>query len=94
MAHKIDSKTSVDDLIAFSLANLSHDYHAVRIACATIVKRMTPYLIEKDVEQLVKRSEGIEKSGASDGQWHFLHKFRKTLDQHIDWPQPYIEEFK
>lgn len=94
MAHKIDSKTSIDDLISFSLTNLSHEYHTVRIACATIVKRMTPYLIEKDVEQLIKQSEGIEKNDAVDSQWHFLHKFRKTLDQQIDWPQPYIEEFK
>lgn len=97
VAHRVDSKTSIDDLLRFALQNLTHEYHTVRMACATIIKRMCGYLIEKDVEQLSRRTEQ-EKQTPDDPndsvEWHLLHKFRTILTNHNVWTQQYIEEFK
>lgn len=95
VAHRIDSKTSIDDLMQFALTNLSHEYHTVRVACATIIKRMSKYLIQTDSEQLSKRQEKqtIDES-ADSSEWHLLHKFQKILTGQNHWTQKYIEEFK
>lgn len=93
VAHKIDSKTSIDDLIRFALQNLSHEYHTVRMACATIIKCMATYLIEKDIEQLGRRGDQ-DKESNEPGEWHLLHKFRGILATHNEWTQQYIDEFK
>lgn len=95
VAHRIDSKTSVDDLIKFALVNLSHEYHTVRMACATILKRMSKYLIQTDSEQLTKRQDKQTIDESTDpSEWHLLHKFRNALTDQNDWTQKYIEEFK
>lgn len=83
---KIDSKTSVDDLIDFALNNLSHNHHPVRMACYTIIRRMSPYLIEKD-------TQSTSDNDTTQLQ-HYLHKFQHALQNHSEWPQPYVDEFK
>lgn len=95
VAHRIDSQTSIDDLIQFALTNLSHDYHAVRVECMTIITRMSKYLIQSDVEQLSKRQEKqtIDESVDST-EWHLLHKFRTILLAQNEWTSKFIEEFK
>lgn len=85
-ANKIDSKTSIDDLIDFALTNLSHTHHPVRMACVTIIKRMTPFLIEKDVQSTSDSDAASER--------HYLHKFQHVLQNECEWPVQYIEEFK
>lgn len=95
VAHRIDSKTSIDDLIQFSLINLSHEYHTVRMACATIITRMSKYLIQTDSDQLTKRQEKQTIDETTDSsEWHLLHKFRQVLISQNEWTQKYIEEFK
>lgn len=101
VAKKIDSKTSIDDLIQFALKNLSHKYHGIRIACVIILKKMAPSLIENDMEMLNKRSDQLSKddddagtSSSSSKQWHLLHKFNETLLQQNQWSKQYIDEFK
>lgn len=97
VAHKIDSKTSIDDLIQFALKNLCHKYHTVRISCATIIKKMSAYLIEKDVERLGQRSEPektTDGESSSLADWHYLHKFDQSLKNQNDWCQQYIKEFR
>lgn len=87
-ADKIDSKTSIDDLIDFALTNLSHTHHPVRIACQTIIKRMSPYLIEKDVHST------STTDGDATSERHYLLKFQRVLESHSEWPRQYIDEFK
>lgn len=95
VAHKIDSKTSIDDLIQFALINLSHEYHTVRVTCATIIKRMSKHLIQNDMDQLSKRQEKQTLDDSTDAlEWHFLHKFGEILRQVNEWTQQLIEEFK
>lgn len=96
IANKIDSKTSIDDLIQFSLKGLSHECHRIRTACAIILKKLTPGLIERDIELMNKRSEQIAGNAVKKGGdgWHLLYKFNQTLQQHAEWSQGYIEEFK
>lgn len=100
VAKKIDSKTSIDDLIQFALKNLSHKYHGVRIACVVILKKMAPSLIANDVEQLNKRPDKLDKSDDISSSsntledWHLLHKFNQTLLQQNQWTKQYIDEFK
>lgn len=96
VAHRIDSKTSVDDLMQFALNNLSHEYHTIRMASATIIKQMSKYLIKTDSEQLTKRQEKqttiVETTDLT--QWHLLHRFRDVLISQNEWTQKYMEEFK
>lgn len=96
VTHKIDSQTSIDDLIQFALANLSHEYHTVRVACMTIIKRMSKYLIQSDSEQLTKRQEKqtIVDESTDSTEWHLLHKFRAILLAQNEWTPKFIEEFK
>lgn len=95
VAHKIDSKTSIDDLIQFALTNLSHEYHTVRVTCAKIIEEMSKYLIQTDTEELSKRQEKQTLSEANDtAQWHLLQKFHNILTNQNEWTQKYIEEFK
>lgn len=95
VAHKIDSQTSIDDLVQFALCNLSHEYHTVRVACMTIIRRMSKYLNQSDSEQLSKRQEKQTIDESSDStEWHLLHKFRSILLAQTEWTPKYIEEFK
>lgn len=96
IGNKIDSKTSIDDLIQFSLKGLSHDCHRIRTSCAIILKKLTPGLIEQDIELMNKRSEQIAgNAGKKGGEgWHLLSKFNQTLQKHAEWSQGYIDEFK
>lgn len=95
VAHRIDSQTSIDDLIQFALTNLSHEYHTVRVACTTIIKCMSKYLIQSDSEQLSKRQEKQTIDDTADStEWHLLHKFRTILLAQNEWTPKFIEEFK
>lgn len=95
VAHKIDSKTSIDDLIQFALTNLSHEYHIVRVACATVIERMSKYLMESDANQLSKRQDKQTLDDSTDAvEWHLLQKFHHILSTQNEWTQKYIEEFK
>lgn len=95
VAHKIDSKTSIDDLIQFALTNLTHEYHTVRVTCSKIIERMSKYLIQADTEQLSKRQDKQTLDDSTDSvEWHFLQKFHSVLANQNDWTQKFIEEFK
>lgn len=95
VTHRIDSQTSIDDLIQFALTNLSHDYHTVRVACVIIIKRMSKYLIQSDTEQLSKRQEKQTIDESTDSaEWHLLHKFGAILRAQNDWTPKFIDEFK
>lgn len=101
IAKKIDSKTSIDDLVQFALKNLSHKYHGIRIACAIILKKIAPSLIETDMEQLNRRPDQLSKTDEASGStsngtkyWNFLHKFNESLQQQNEWSKQYIDEFK
>lgn len=95
VANKIDSKTSMDDLISFALTNITHSSHTIRVSCAEILKQLARGLIAQDVDQLNKRNE-LEMQGKKDkltGQWHLLHKFETAIQQINDVMQPYVDEF-
>uniref|UniRef100_W4VS17 E3 ubiquitin-protein ligase listerin n=1 Tax=Corethrella appendiculata TaxID=1370023 RepID=W4VS17_9DIPT len=102
-AKKIDSNFSLDDLIKFSLDNISHRNHNVRIACATIIKKITPGLIKEDFENLTKRNNEAttttykNQENASETEeidaWHFLHKFNENLLGYSEAIGNFIENF-
>lgn len=95
VANKIDSKTSMDDLINFALTNVSHTSHTIRVSCANILKRLAKGLVSQDVDQLNKRNE-LEMQGKKDklaSRWHSLHKFETFIQQMHDVIQPYVDEF-
>lgn len=95
VTHRIDSQTSIDDLIRFALTNLSHDYHTVRVSCMTIIQRMSKYLIQSDSEQLAKRQEKQTLDESTEcAEWHLLYKFGKLLSAQNEWTPKFIEEFK
>lgn len=93
IANKIDSKTSIDDLVQFALKGLSHNCHRVRVACATIMKKLTPGLLERDVEAMNKRGDSTNSPSKKE-RWHLLEKFNQHLLKHAEWSRPLIEEFK
>lgn len=93
IGNKIDSKTSLDDLIYFTLKGLSHKCHRVRTACVVIMKKLTPGLIERDIETMNKRTD-TTTSPSKRERWHLLEKFHQPLVKHLEWAQPLIDEFK
>lgn len=84
-ANKVDSKTSLDDLITFALANVNHWNAAVRVSAAVIIHKLSAGLIQRDLEQLLRRHEQAEQQQKSseelDDTWHLLHRFKAKLDE-------------
>lgn len=87
-----------------AIKGLSHKCHSVRTSCVVMLKKLTPGLIERDVELLNRRGEldgaGAKKDGSpstskanGDG-WHLLSKFNKTLQMHAECSREYTEKFK
>lgn len=93
IANKIDSKTSIDDLVQYLLKGLSHKCHRVRTACAVIMKKLTPGLIERDIEAMNKRNDS-DNSPTKKERWHLLERFNQALLKYVEWSRPLIEEFK
>lgn len=93
ITNKIDSKTSIDDLIHFVLKNLSHKCHRVQAACVVIMKKLTPGLVERDIATMNTCSDNAN-SPTKKERWHLLEKFNQFLLAHVEWSQPLIAEFK
>uniref|UniRef100_A0A182YKS9 E3 ubiquitin-protein ligase listerin n=1 Tax=Anopheles stephensi TaxID=30069 RepID=A0A182YKS9_ANOST len=88
-ANKVDSNTSLDDLIAFALTNVRHWNKRVRYAATAMLKSLSVGLVQRDQEQLLKRSDANEQQQQSgeqpdDDDWHLLQRFRLQLDQYHD----------
>lgn len=102
-ARRIDSKTSLDDVLQFALEQLSHKGHSVRVACAALLRGLAAGLIAIDAEQLLQRQScddaGVDVSEAAvasreSNTWHVLHKFAATLARHEIEMRDYTEEFR
>lgn len=109
-ANRIDSKTSMDDLILFALDNIGHVCHNVRMASVCIVKKLSKGLIAKDLEQMLRLNDSDEVKtnkdsavGSSSGggaaggasiAWHLLHKFDSTIRKYNEMMAGYTEEFR
>lgn len=91
---RIDSKTSMDDLISFALENLSHSSHNVRMACTTILKQLASGLIAADLATMQQQNESVEASKEITESWHLLHKFHATIERHQEAMREYREEFR
>lgn len=91
---RIDSKTSMDDLISFALENLSHGSHNVRVACTTILKELANGLIATDLATMQQQNESVEASKEITESWHLLHKFRATIERHHELMREFREEFR
>lgn len=91
---RIDSKTSMDDLISFALENISHKSHYVRMACSTILKQLASGLIAADLATMQQQNESVEASKEITETWHLLHKFRATIEHHHEQMREYREEFR
>lgn len=106
-ANRIDSKTSIDDLITFALDNIGHQCHNVRMSCVCILRKLSKGLIAKDLEQMQRQNDSTEvktttgKDGAGGSgtttapdSWHLLHKFDKTIRKYNEMMSGYTEEFR
>ncbi|XP_041773916.1 E3 ubiquitin-protein ligase listerin [Anopheles merus] len=96
-ANKVDSKTSLDDLITFSLTNIRHRNKRVRYAATAMLKSLSIGLVQRDQEQLLKRSESTERQQESgeeaDDSWHLLERFRLPLDEYQDLLHEFVADF-
>ncbi|XP_055609013.1 E3 ubiquitin-protein ligase listerin [Uranotaenia lowii] len=92
-ANKIDSKTSLDDLLKFALTNIHHRNARVRFAAAAIIRKLAAGLIQRDLDQLSRRHEVADQQQKSsedvDDTWHLLHRFKAVLDDF----QPILSDF-
>lgn len=93
ISNKIDSKTSIKDLINFCLSNFFHQCHTVRIACVEIFKRITIDLIAKDALSLVSVSDR-DMGESSNEDWHILQPFAGYLEESHKKLGKYIEDFR
>ncbi|XP_049297618.1 E3 ubiquitin-protein ligase listerin [Anopheles funestus] len=95
--NKVDSKTSLDDLITFCLTNIRHWNKRVRYAATAILKSLSIGLVQRDQEQLLKRSEASEhhqESGEEpDDNWHLLRRFKLQLDEYHHLLNEYVTDF-
>lgn len=108
VANRIDSKTSMDDLIQFALDNIGHVCHNVRMASVCIVQKLSKGLIAKDLEQMQRQNDSTEvktskdtvaAGGSSAGggasiAWHLLHKFDGTIRRYNEMMAGFTEEFR
>ncbi|XP_062543910.1 E3 ubiquitin-protein ligase listerin [Armigeres subalbatus] len=92
-ANKVDSKITLDDLIAFALSNISHWNARVRVSSAAILRKLSDGLIQRDLEQLLRRNETAEQQQKNsedvDDSWHLLQRFKVKVDEF----QPAMTEF-
>lgn len=97
IANKIDSKTSVDDLLQFAIDNLSHKSHAVRLACVIIVRQLSPELIARDVKLMQSKSETISSSQQKENNavqpWHLLHKLEPTIAKYDERLKQHLAKY-
>uniref|UniRef100_A0A182LWT0 E3 ubiquitin-protein ligase listerin n=1 Tax=Anopheles culicifacies TaxID=139723 RepID=A0A182LWT0_9DIPT len=96
-ANKVDSKTSLDDLITFALTNIHHWNKRVRYAATAILKSLSIGLVQRDQEQLLKRSEASDahqESGEEpDDNWHLLNRFKLQLDEYHHLLHDFVTDF-
>ncbi|XP_058066938.1 E3 ubiquitin-protein ligase listerin [Anopheles bellator] len=96
-ANKVDSKTSLDDLMTFTLTNVQHWNCRVRYAAGFILKSLSLGLIQRDLDQLLKRTESSEQpqqTGAElEENWHLLQRFKLELDQYEDLLREFVSDF-
>uniref|UniRef100_A0A182NK38 E3 ubiquitin-protein ligase listerin n=1 Tax=Anopheles dirus TaxID=7168 RepID=A0A182NK38_9DIPT len=100
-ANKVDSKTSLDDLVTFSLTSVRHWNKRVRYAATAMLKSLSVGLIQRDLDQLLKRSDSSEqqqqqqKGGEQqpEDSWHLLHRFELELDRYQDLLGTFVADF-
>uniref|UniRef100_A0A2M4A8L3 E3 ubiquitin-protein ligase listerin n=1 Tax=Anopheles triannulatus TaxID=58253 RepID=A0A2M4A8L3_9DIPT len=95
--NKVDSKTSLDDLMVFALSNLQHWNNRVRFAATFMLKSLTVGLIQRDLDQLLKRAESPEQHQKGEEEpeesWHLLQRFKQVLDQYEDLLRDFVVDF-
>lgn len=96
--NKIDSKTSVDDLLQFAIDNLSNKCHAVRLACVIIVRRLSPELIARDMKLMQSKSETILSSRQKESNdaakpWHLFHKLEATMSEYDERLKQHLAKY-
>lgn len=96
---KIDKEFSLEDLIKFSLDNLSSKSKTTCVAVSTVLRNLTIGLIKIDQEVLLQRNSE-DNTGRNDeenkenNQWHILDAVRSTLETYQVVMSDYIEDFR
>lgn len=93
---RIDSKTTLDDLVSYCIKNVSHNCHSVRIASANILKRLILNLISKDLRTWLTLNDEMENRNKDDDDsknWHLLNKFTETVDLYHKLISKYVADF-
>jgi hypothetical protein len=98
-AKKIDSYFSLEDLLKFTLDNLSNKSKVTCVAVSIIIKNLTFGLIKTDLDVLLQRNNE-DNTGKNDAenlennQWHILDTFRSTLETYQVVMSDFIEDFR
>lgn len=77
VANVKSAETNVDEIMSFSLENLSNRYHPVRLACLNFMKKLSKDLILCDVKGLQNRNDSEQQE--MDTFEHSLLKFQTTI---------------
>lgn len=94
---KIDHTFSLDDLVTFSLENLSSKHLGISITAATIIRQLTDGFIKMDQETLIRKSNDEYNETDDDddnNRWHILEQFRDTLESYQEIIRDLSEDFR
>jgi hypothetical protein len=99
ISKKIDKEFSLEDLIKFSLDNLSSKSKTTCVAVSTVLRNLTFGLIKIDQEVLLQRNSEDslgknEEENEENNQWHILDAVRSTLETYQVVMSDYIEDFR
>ncbi|XP_055373433.1 E3 ubiquitin-protein ligase listerin [Condylostylus longicornis] len=85
-------KMNVNDLIEFSLENLSY-LKNVRKSCANILKGISVYVMKDDLKELERNNESFNAVKKSNEDYHFLKRFEPFVEKYGQRVEKYINEF-
>ncbi|KAL7037401.1 hypothetical protein ACKWTF_009198 [Chironomus riparius] len=96
---KIDHTFSLDNLVEFSLENLSSKHNGISITAATIIRQLTDGFLKFDLDTLNKKSSEEYNESEDDEEnlenfrWHILESFRDTLESYQEIMKDLSEDF-
>ena len=97
---KIDHTFSLDNLVEFSLENLSSKHNGISITAATIIRQLTDGFLKFDLETLNRKSSEEYNESEDDEEnlenfrWHILESFSVTLESYQEIMKDLCEDFR
>jgi hypothetical protein len=97
---KIDHTFSLENLLEFSLENLSSKHNGISVTAATIIRQLTAGFLKFDLETLNKKSSeeynesGDDEDNLENYRWHILESFRDTLESYQEIIKDLSDDFR